>query len=185
VGILGLGRIGRGIARRLISWDCDLIAHDPYVDARLAAEAGVNLVDFDALLARSDVLLVLVTLTPETRHIINADALKRMKPGACLINIGRGGCVDDNALLEALDSGHLSAAAIDAWEAEPPAANHPLRDHPRVIATAHDVGHSAELYARIPEVAAESTLRALRGEPPLHIVNPGVLERWQARWRPH
>ncbi|MGP1275632.1 MAG: NAD(P)-dependent oxidoreductase [Caulobacterales bacterium] len=181
VGFLGLGRIGRAIARRLISWDCDLIAHDPYVDATLAAQHGVDLVGFDALLERSDVLLVLVTLTPETRHIINAEALARMKPGACLINIGRGGCVDDDALLQALESGHLGAAAIDAWEAEPPAPDHPLRRHPRVIATAHDVGHSAELYARIPEVAAENTLRGLRGELPLHIANPGVTARWLAR----
>lgn len=183
VGLLGLGRIGRGIARRLMSWDCEMIAHDPYVDAKLAAQHGVDLVDFDTLLARSDTLLVLVTLTPETRHIINADALARMKPGASLINIGRGGCVDDAALLEALNRGHLSGAAIDARETEPPAADHPLRNHPLVIATAHDVGHSAELYARIPEVAAENTLRALRGETPLHVANPGVIERWQARWR--
>jgi len=182
IGILGLGRIGRGIARRLMSWDCELLAHDPYIDANLAAEHGVELVDFHTLLACSDVLLVLVTLSPETRHIVNADTLLRMKPGACLINIGRGGCVDDAALLDALNSGHISAAAIDAWETEPPAGDHPLRDHPRVIATAHDVGHSSELYARIPEVAAENTLRALRGEVPLHVANPGAVERWQARW---
>lgn len=182
VGLLGLGRIGRGIARRLASWNCSLIAHDPYVDPAVAAELGVDRVDFDALLARADTLLVLVTLTPETRHIIDADAIARMKQGACLVNIGRGGCVDDAALLQALDSGHLAGAAIDAWEQEPPAPDHPLRRHPRVIATAHDVGHSAELYARIPEIAAENTLRALRGEVPRHVANPAAIERWRERW---
>lgn len=181
VGLLGLGRIGQGVARRLQGWGCDLIAADPYVRPEIAAEVGVDLVSFDDLLTRSDVLLVLVTLTPETRHIINAEALSRMKPGASVINIGRGGCVDEAALIKALDSGHISGAAIDTWEEEPPAADHPLRRHPRVIATSHDVGHSAELYAAIPRVAAENTMAALRGEAPAYVRNPTVLPLWLER----
>lgn len=181
VGLLGLGRIGRGVARRLSGWDCAVIAADPYVDAAMAAQSGVELTSFDDLLARSDVLLVLVTLTPETQHIINAEALAKMKPGAALINIGRGGCVDEAALIAALDEGRLSGAAIDTWEQEPPPAEHPLRRHPRVIATSHDVGHSAELYAAIPEVAAQNTLAGLRGETPIHVRNPGVLPLWLER----
>lgn len=181
IGLLGLGRIGQGVARRLNGWGCDLIAADPYVKPQVAAEVGVDLVSLDDLLARSDVLLVLVTLTPETRHIINADSLSRMKPGACLINIGRGGCVDEAALLAALDSGHISGAAIDTWEEEPPAADHPLRRHPHVIATSHDVGHSAELYAAIPRVAVANTLAALEGQAPAHVRNPAVLPLWMER----
>lgn len=181
VGLLGLGRIGQGVARRLAAWGCELIAHDPYVDKRAAQECGVALTGFDDLLARSDVLLVLVTLTPETHHIIDAAAIARMKPGAALINIGRGGCVDEAALIAALDSDHLSGAAIDTWEQEPPPVEHPLRRHPRVIATSHDVGHSAELYAAIPETAASNTLAALRGEFPPHVRNPNVLPLWLER----
>jgi D-3-phosphoglycerate dehydrogenase / 2-oxoglutarate reductase len=181
VGLLGLGRIGQGVARRLAGWGCELIAHDPYVDAGVAARHGVALTGFDDLMARSDVLLVLVTLTRETRHIIDAAAIARMKPGAALINIGRGGCVDETALIAALNAGHLSGAAIDTWEQEPPPEDHPLRRHPQVIATSHDVGHSAELYAAIPETAAANTLAALRGEPPLHVRNPGVLPLWLER----
>nr|WP_231378909.1 NAD(P)-dependent oxidoreductase [Brevundimonas sp. BAL450] len=181
VGLLGLGRIGQGVARRLAGWGCELIAHDPYVDAGIATGNGVALTGFDDLMARSDVLLVLVTLTPETRHIIDGAAIARMKPGAALINIGRGGCVDEAALIAALNAGHLSGAAIDTWEQEPPSADHPLRRHPQVIATSHDVGHSAELYAAIPETAAANTLAALRGEPPPHVRNPEVLPLWLER----
>lgn len=181
IGLLGLGRIGQGVARRLAGWGCDLIAADPYVKPEAAEAVGVELVSFDDLLTRSDVLLVLVTLTPETRHIINADSLSRMKSGACLINIGRGGCVDEAALMAALDSGHISGAAIDTWEEEPPAADHPLRHHPRVIATSHDVGHSAELYAAIPVVATANTLSALRCEAPAYVRNPAVLPLWMER----
>lgn len=182
IGLLGFGRISRGIAARLSGWGCTLIAHDPYVDPAAAAEHGVSLVDYDQLLERSDILMVLVTLTEQTRNIVDAAAIARMKPGAALINIGRGGCVDEAALAAALNEGRLSAAAIDTWATEPPPADHPLRDHPLVIATAHDVGHSAELYARIPEVAAENTLLALRGEEPLHVRNPEALERWRKRF---
>lgn len=181
IGLLGFGRIGRGIARRLDGWSCRVIAHDPYVDAAAAAEHGVALVPFETLLAESDVLLVLVTLTPETRHIVDACAIARMKPDAYLINIGRGGCVDEAALIEALDADRLAGAAIDTWEAEPPPRDHRLRNHPKVIATAHDVGHSAELYASIPVTAAENTMRALRGTEPLHVRNPAALPRWRER----
>lgn len=181
VGLLGLGRIGRGVAARLAGWSCELIAHDPYVTAEAAAEVGATLTDFDDLLARSDVLVVLVTLTPETRHIVGAAALAKMKPTAGLINIGRGGCVDEEALVAALDAGRLGGAAIDTWEAEPPPADHPLRRHPKVIATSHDVGHSAELYAAIPRVAAENTLDALRGDMPAFVRNPDAASLWKAR----
>ncbi len=84
-------------------------------------------------------------------------------------------------MLAALDEGRLPGAAIDTWETEPLPADHPLRRHPKVIATGHVVGHSEELYARIPEVAAENILRGLRGLEPLHIRNPDALPAWHAR----
>ena len=181
IGILGFGRIGQGIARRLAGWGCTIIAHDPYIATEAATAAGVELVTFDALLTRADTLLVLLTLSDATRHLIDAAAIARMKTGSYLINIGRGGCVDEAALLAALDEGRLAGAAIDTWETEPLPLDHPLRRHPRVLATAHVVGHSEELYAQIPKVAAENMLRALRGEEPLHVANPAVLPRWRER----
>lgn len=182
IGILGLGRIGQGVAKRLSGWGCEIIACDPYVDPAISAGLGVRHVEIDALFRDSDIVVVLVTLTPETRHIVNADRISTMKPGGALINIGRGGCMDEAAVITALDTGHLAAVAIDAWEAEPPSASHRLRNHPAVIATSHDVGHSSELYARIPLVAAENTLAALAGQVPPFLHNPAALPLWQARW---
>lgn len=182
IGILGLGRIGQGIVRRLAGWGCEIVACDPYVDVGIAARLGVALVDIDTLFRASDVVVVLTTLTPETRYIVNADRIAAMKPGSAIINIGRGGCMDEAAVITALDGGHLAAVAIDAWEGEPPPADHPLRTHPAVIATCHDVGHSDDLYARIPVVAAENTLAALNGEVPPYLHNPAALPAWQGRW---
>ncbi len=182
IGVLGLGRIGQGIARRLAGWGCEVVACDPYVDADIATRLGVALLDIDALFRTSDVVVVLTTLTPETRHIVNAARIALMKPGSAIINIGRGGCMDEAAVIAALDAGQLAAVAIDAWEAEPPPVDHPLRNHPAVIATSHDVGHSEDLYARIPVVAAENTLAALAGQVPAYLLNPVALPAWQARW---
>lgn len=182
IGILGLGRIGQGVARRLAGWGCEVLACDPYLDPAIAKDLGVCLVDIDTLFRTSDVVVVLTTLTPETRHIVDARRIAAMTPGAALINIGRGGCMDEAAVIAALEAGHLSAVAIDAWEVEPPPVDHPLRTHPAVIATAHDVGHSEELYARIPVVAAENTLAALAGKTPAHLHNPAALPLWRQRW---
>ena len=181
IGLVGFGRIGRGVARRLGGWDAEVIAHDPHVPVATAAELGVRLVPLGELMERSDVVMVLVPLTDETRNLVDAAAIARMKSGAHLINIGRGGCVDEVALLAALDDGHLAGAALDVWQAEPPAADHPLRTHPKVIATGHTIGHSEELYARIPIVAAENTLLGLHGKPPLHVRNPEALPGWRRR----
>jgi phosphoglycerate dehydrogenase-like enzyme len=181
IGLVGLGRIGQGIARRLEGWNCRIVATDPYVDPLVAAQLGVDLVPLDQVLAQSDAVLPLVTLSDETRNIVDRAAIARMKRGAVLINIGRGGCVDEAALLDALNSGHLSGAAIDTWEIEPTPLDNPLRTHPRVIATGHAVGHSEELYRKLPQVAAENVLLALAGKAPMHVRNPEVLGAWHKR----
>lgn len=182
IGILGLGRIGQGVARRLSGWGCEIVACDPYVDPAISIGLRVSLVDIDTLFRASDILVVLTTLTPETRHIVDAGRIAAMKPGSAIINIGRGGCMDEASVITALDAGHLAAVAIDAWETEPPPTDHPLRNHPAVIATSHDVGHSDDLYACIPVVAAENTLAALAGEVPPYLHNPTALPVWRARW---
>jgi D-3-phosphoglycerate dehydrogenase len=104
-----------------------------------------------------------------------------MKPGSYLINTSRGSCVDEAALIRALDSGRLAGAGIDTWQEEPTNFENPLRNHPGVIATGHNIGHSTEVYAALGPAAIENITRGLRGEPPLYLRNPEVLPAWRAR----
>jgi phosphoglycerate dehydrogenase-like enzyme len=183
IGIIGLGNLGRGLARRLAGWECTLLATDPYIDPAVAPPLNVRLVDLDTLLQDSDFVVLAVTLTDETRHMIAAPQFAAMKPGAHLINAARGGVVDEAALLAALNDDRLAGAAIDTWEQEPSPADHPLRRHAKVLATGHNVGHSEAGYASLPVAAVENTMRGLAGEPPLHFRNPDVLPKWRERLR--
>ncbi|HEX4112450.1 MAG TPA: NAD(P)-dependent oxidoreductase [Stellaceae bacterium] len=183
VGIIGFGNLGRGLARRLAGWECALLATDPYIDPAVAPPLNVRLVDLDTLLRDSDFVVLAVTLTDETRHMIAAPQFALMKPGAHLINAARGGVVDEAALLAALNEGRLAGAAIDTWEQEPAPADHPLRRHAKVLPTGHNVGHSEAAYASLPVAAVENTMRGLAGEPPLHFRNPDVLPKWRERLR--
>lgn len=181
-GLIGFGAIAREVIRRLSGWEvARFLAADPYVDDADIVAGGAEPVALSTLLTESDVVSIMVTLTEETRGLIGARQLARMKPGAHLINTARGGVIDEQALHEALDHGTLGGAAIDTWEAEGPGTDSPLRHHPKVIATGHNVGHSEELYERHPPAAADNTLRALRGEEPLYIRNPSVLPAWRTR----
>ena len=183
IGLIGLGNIGRAVARRFQGWEVNLLAADPYVDPAVADELGVRLVDLDTLLGEADVVSVMVTLTDETRKLIGARELALMKETAYLINTARGPCVDEADLIAALDSGQIAGAAIDTWEQEPAVADNPLRAHPRVIATGHNIGHSREVYSALPPAAVENIARGLRGVPPRYLRNPEVLPAWQERLR--
>lgn len=181
IGLIGFGKTARGTAQRLANWESTIIAYDPYVTREDAAAYGVQLVDLDTLLRRSDVVSIMVTLTDETRHIVGRSQLATMKRSAYLVNLSRGACVDEPALIEALDKGEIAGAAVDAWEQEPTRPDNPLRTHPKVIPTGHNAAHSEELYAGHPPTAAENTLRALRGEEPIYVRNPEVLPKWRER----
>jgi len=181
IGLVGLGNIGRATAKRLQGWECNLVGADPFVKAEDAASFGVKLVSLDELLRVSDVVSVMVTLTESTRHLIGERELALMRPDAYLINTSRGPCVDEAALIKALDEGRIAGAAVDTWEQEPTRPDNPLRRHPRVIATGHNVGHSEEVYAALPGLAAENILKGLRGEDPTCFRNPEVRERWHQR----
>jgi D-3-phosphoglycerate dehydrogenase / 2-oxoglutarate reductase len=115
--------------------------------------------------------------------MIGRSELAKMKRGAYLINVARGGLVDEPELIEAINANQLSGAAIDTWEQEPSPLGDPMRAHPRIIVTGHNIGHSDEGYASLPVAAVENAMRGLRGEPPLHFRNPEVLEKWRARLR--
>jgi phosphoglycerate dehydrogenase-like enzyme len=158
-----------------------VLVHDPHVERAAVAASGVGAVAFEELLAASDVVSLAVTLSAATRNLIGRRELALMKRGAFLINTARGGLVDEAALRDALDTGHLAGAAIDTWVHEGAGFESPLRGHPRVIATGHNVGHSIEAYASHPPAARDNTLRALRGEAPLYVKNPAALAAWAER----
>jgi D-3-phosphoglycerate dehydrogenase len=161
VGFIGYGRIAREIARRLVPFGAPTVAYDPFV--RTAVDA-TEIVPLDTLLARSDFVSVHAALTAENRHLLDARAFSRMKPGAFLINVARGALVDEAALLEALGSGRVAGAALDVFEEEPP-MNRALLEHPQVIATPHLGASTAEAQARAGADVVDDVLRALRGEP--------------------
>jgi D-3-phosphoglycerate dehydrogenase len=183
VGIVGLGRIGTRVARRLAGWDVRLIASDPYVPAERAAAVGVTLVDLPTLLAEADVVTLHATLMEETRRLVDEKALRAMKPTAILINTARGELVDEAAVAQALDEGWIAAAAIDAFAQEPLPDAHPYRtvDPERLILTPHNIAHSEAGRRANLRLALEQILAVGRGEPPAHVINPEALPIWRMR----
>ncbi len=137
LGIIGLGRIGNIVAERALCLRMKVLAYDPFVSPEHAKEKGIDLVSLDELLARSDFVTIHTPLTKETYHLLNRERLAKMKKGAYLINCARGGIVDEEALYEAIISGHLAGAALDVFEKEPVPPDHPLLKLENVIVTPH------------------------------------------------
>lgn len=169
LGLAGLGRIGKAVAVRAIAFGMTVIAFDP-----LPAEmVGVERVTWDELLARSDYLSLHLPLTPATRHVMNAAAFARMKPGAVLVNTSRGGLVSEPDLVAALRSGHLAGALLDVLEQEPPPADHPLMGMANVLFTPHAAGVDTKSLGDMARSAAESIVAIGRGVWPAEkVVNP-------------
>jgi D-3-phosphoglycerate dehydrogenase / 2-oxoglutarate reductase len=161
LGLVGFGRIGREVAARARAFGMPVAAHDALLPTWPEEFAWVMSAGLDELLARADVVSLHVPLTPETRGMIGAGALARMKPGAILVNCARGGIVDETALAAALRAGHLRGAALDVFETEPPPADHPLLTLPNVIATPHLGASTAEAQNRAGMEAVEILARAL------------------------
>ncbi|MGE0214481.1 C-terminal binding protein [Mycolicibacterium sp.] len=170
-GLYGLGRIGSQVATIAASLGYTVIAHDPAVAASDAEELGVRLVDRTELLARSDVLSLHVPLLDSTRNLIDRDALARMKRGAIVVNVSRGGLVDEHALADALRSGHLFGAGIDVFATEPVGIDNPLLGCGTAILTPHAAHWSEESLAELKRKALEESARILRGEAPRSAVN--------------
>jgi D-3-phosphoglycerate dehydrogenase / 2-oxoglutarate reductase len=177
LGLVGFGKIAMAVAAKARAFGLRIIAHDPYLDAKAIAVRGAEPVDFDRLLAESDAISIHVPLSPETRNLIGARELARMKPSAFLINTSRGGIVDEGALAEALKAGRLAGAALDVLLVEPPPPDYPLRKLPNVVLTPHLAFYSRESVIELQTKAAEEVARALKGEPPRSPVNPQVLGR--------
>ncbi len=151
VGIIGWGGITREVVKRLAAWGCHFIVHSRSATGTVP---GVTFVPLDELLERSDAILVLTSLNPSTRHMLGREQFAKVRPGTLLVNTARGAIIDEAALVEALKSGQLGAAAIDVFETEPCPPDHPLRDLPNVILTPHAIGHNEEAKAAGPALTA-------------------------------
>lgn len=170
VGLIGLGAIGRNVAGMLAPFGCRVLTSDPVMTAEQAELYGCDLVGLDELLAESDFVSLHAPVTPETTGMVDAVFLAQMKPGAYLINTSRGELVVEADLLEALESGHLRGAALDAFVEEPPGANNPLLALPQVIATPHMGAHTDGAASTMGRLALDDCLAVLRGEEPKHRV---------------
>jgi phosphoglycerate dehydrogenase-like enzyme len=180
VGILGMGNIGTAVATRLRAFGSRLLYADVVPRGGVP---GADEVPVPELLARSDIVTIHVPLSDDTRHLIGAGDLAKMRTGALLVNASRGPVVDEAALMAALKSGHLGGAALDVFETEPLPPGSPLRSMDNVFLTPHIGGGTREAAARLLEVVAANIRRALAGQQPLHVVNgvtwrePAVTER--------
>jgi (S)-sulfolactate dehydrogenase len=163
LGLIGFGGIGRAVAQRAMALDVELCAYDPAVKADDPAwkQYGVVRVDLDTLFRTSDIISLHVPLTPETRNLINADAMAKMKPTAFIINTARGGIVDEAALAAALKAKKLGGAALDVFDEEPLPKGSVLDGAPNLLLTPHVAGVTHEANARVSTVTAQNIRRAL------------------------
>ncbi len=170
LGVIGFGRIGQQVARRARAFDMRVVAYDPFLDDELVRRQDAEPMGLDELLAAADVVTLHVPMTAKTRNLLNAERLAMMKEGALLVNCARGGVVDEQALLAALDGGRLKGAALDVFTREPP-ADYALARHPRVVATPHLGAQTREAQVRISTETAKMVLAALDGSLAVTAVN--------------
>ncbi len=170
VGILGLGAIGKQLARRLHAFDCRLLAFDPYPDLEFARAHAVQYLPLDEILPQADFISLHLPLLPETRRLVDQSFLAKMKKGAYLVNTARGEVIDETALYEALQSGYLRGAALDAFATEPPDPSNPLLALPQLIGTPHLGAQTDGATNNMGRMALEDCLTVLRGEAPKYRV---------------
>lgn len=174
VGVVGFGRIGREVVSRLKSFKCTILVHDPVVSPEEIEQLGGISVSLPELLATSDAVTLHCPSLPQTRGMINRDSISSMKSGSILINVARGDLVDPVALTEALQSQHISAAALDVFAPEPIPSDHPILKMENVIVASHIASCSVPAVRKLRETAARLAAIALRGERLPNVVN-GVL----------
>ncbi|MCH8316242.1 MAG: phosphoglycerate dehydrogenase [Planctomycetes bacterium] len=176
LGIVGIGRIGRTLAQRALSFGMKVIAHDPMINAESTLDGQVPLVDtFDELLSRVDIVSFHVPKTDVTAGMLNAATFAKAKRGILIVNASRGGIVDESALLKALESGQCGGAALDVYETEPPPTDSPLRNHPKILTTPHLGASTVEAQEAVAVEACRALVTYLRGEGMSGAVNVGGL----------
>ncbi|MEW6069580.1 MAG: phosphoglycerate dehydrogenase [Candidatus Thermoplasmatota archaeon] len=176
LGLIGVGRIGSEVAKRARAFGMKCLTYDPYLSAEKAQEFGVQLVTLDTLLKESDFISIHAALTKETKGLIGAKELAKMKSSAYLINCARGGIIDEKALFEALKDKKIAGCALDVFEKEPLPSDSPLLKLDNIIFTPHLGASTEEAQKKAGDIIAEQVLKALRGEKPEFIVNPEVLK---------
>lgn len=176
LGVVGFGRIGRAVAKRAIAFDMTVIAYDPYIPADVAADLGVELVDLDAIYSRSDFISLHAVLTDETRNMISAATIARMKPGVRIVDAARGALINEADLAEALKSGKVAGAALDVYPTEPPPADDPLIGLPNVVHTPHLAASTEDAQIVVAVDAAKLIVDALLNGKYNNVVNPAALK---------
>ncbi len=176
LGVVGLGRIGSGLAERALAFGMKVRAYDPFINAETALDGRVGLCgSFEELLADADIVSFHVPKTGQTTHMMNAAAFDKAKPGLLVVNASRGGIVDEAALLQALDSGRCAGAALDVYDPEPPPQDSPLRGHRRILATPHLGASTSEAQEAVAVDACRALVTYLRGQGMIGAVNAGGL----------
>jgi phosphoglycerate dehydrogenase-like enzyme len=178
LGIVGVGNVGRRVAKFAGAIGMRVLGHDKYVpDDELRRRGTEPVASLEALLPQVDVLTCHTPLTPETKHMINEKTLGLMKPSAIFINTSRGPVQDERALFEALTRGKLAAAGLDVWENEPTSRDNPMLNLPNVVCSSHVAGVTREATRQAAMQVSGEMLRVLRGERPDVLVNPDVWPR--------
>ncbi len=170
VGVVGLGKIGQGVATRVRSFGTKILGYDPLMTREMADRLGVKLVSLNELLEQSDIITLHVPKIPETLNLINAESLKRCKDGVVIVNCARGGIVNEQDLIAALDSGKVSTAAVDVFVSEPP-ENYDLAKHPKVVATPHLGASTEEAQTKVAAQILDQMIEYFRKNVALHAVN--------------
>lgn len=175
LGVVGIGNIGSVLVDRALAMKMRVVAYDPFITAEAAAKMGATLVELDALWREADVVSLHLPLTEQTRHLVGAATLARMKRGAILVNCARGGILDERAVADALASGHLGGAALDVFEQEPPPPDHPLFAFDNVVCTPHIGASTEEAQSAVAAAVAEQVVAFLRDGVVKNAVNiPGL-----------
>lgn len=178
LGIIGLGRIGKGVAKRARGFEMKILAYDIYQDEAFAREHGVQYVSLEELLQQSDFVSINAPLSTSTSHLIDEKALNLMKPTAFLINTARGGLIDEKALIKVLQEKRIAGAGLDVF-AQEPLKESPLRELDNVVLTSHIAGYSIESTRASGMMAAQNVVTVLQGNrpEPACVVNPEVYEK--------
>ncbi|MDR0841311.1 MAG: phosphoglycerate dehydrogenase [Christensenellaceae bacterium] len=163
IGILGLGAIGKRLAKCCMGFGMAVVAYDPFIDRAFCEREGIQIETMQGLLQKADIISIHLPLNDETKNLINADTIGLLKDGALLINASRGGIVEEAAVFNALKTGKLGGLGLDAFETEPPSAS-PLLQLPNVVATPHTGAHTKEAVLKMQEMAVDNLIAVLSGE---------------------